>query len=540
MTMAKARSEGRTCDESGLIQAKEVINLERIPLYLHCLERNDKGMASEITITHPESKESLLTLETLLSGFFSCREWLMASPGPKREEEAVNIISLDHSTRPWQEKDLSGLTGRIDFRSSGTDVARSVLKEYKRIVIDDRSTLCGLGKETGHYAAMVKATTLQARSALSLEAYPEQTIALRPDAIDSSPLLKNEASRIIIGNEDIAGYLSIENHLLACYDPVLGTNPALITPHSSSRPRVILLEGAPGTGKTELIKHANDGFFSLASLRGVEAQVSLFDNSFWNKYLGESTGNFRRMLDSPIERGCLARYVLDDVESIIPKRDSDTGGEAGRRIIKELLSFLDDSSGRYHGQFDVIISTNYRNMIDPAIISRVTHEYQVLGPRNKDHYHSALFHGHLLDWENHITMDEDSREEIAGLCEEFGFTGRDLHAISERVIDHIRNPSAYDHSLYSKRGAEFSQELLSRYRPAGIDELRDAVNSRGMEMMKGRLLERQRRVSEETERLESRIEAVKYLGLSRLEGSDACGRAGEQDEKAYHLFQEMR
>uniref|UniRef100_A0A061SM40 26s protease regulatory n=2 Tax=Tetraselmis sp. GSL018 TaxID=582737 RepID=A0A061SM40_9CHLO len=180
---------------------------------------------------------------------------------------------------------------------------------------------------------------------------------------------------------------------------------------ASNRPRAVLFEGPPGTGKT-----------TSARIIASQASVPLVYvplEAILSKYYGESERLLAEVFEaSETLGGCI--IFLDEVDSLATTRGADMH-EATRRTLGVLLRQLDgfDASRRSV----VIAATNRKADLDPALLSRFDASVffglpdagaraQILG----------LYAKHL---------PEESLKQLAALTK--GMSGRDLRDICEQA-----------------------------------------------------------------------------------------------------------
>ena len=120
--------------------------------------------------------------------------------------------------------------------------------------------------------------------------------------------------------------------------------------------RRILLEGAPGTGKT-----------MTASVIAFELQMPLLTvqmDKLITKYMGETSVKLRQIFDS------IARvpgvYLFDEFDAIGADRSLDNEVGEMRRILNSFLQFIEAN----RSQSVIIAATNNRDMLDPALFRR--------------------------------------------------------------------------------------------------------------------------------------------------------------------------
>ncbi|XP_073010243.1 uncharacterized protein [Typha latifolia] len=166
--------------------------------------------------------------------------------------------------------------------------------------------------------------------------------------------------------EDIAGYdqqkREIEDTiLLALRSPEVYDDIARGTRYKfeTNRPRAVLFEGPPGTGKT-----------SSARVIAKQAGVPLLYvplEIIMSKYYGESERLMGSVFSLANELPNGAIIFLDEVDSFAVARDSEMH-EATRRILSVILRQIDGFE--QERRTVVIAATNRKEDLDPALISR--------------------------------------------------------------------------------------------------------------------------------------------------------------------------
>lgn len=123
-----------------------------------------------------------------------------------------------------------------------------------------------------------------------------------------------------------------------------------------SNRRKILLEGAPGTGKT-----------MTASVIASELSLPLFTvqvDKLVNKFMGETSARLRLIFDSMASD--IGVYLFDEFDAIGADRSMDNEVGEMRRILNSFLQFIEtDSSDSI-----IIAATNNQRMLDKALFRR--------------------------------------------------------------------------------------------------------------------------------------------------------------------------
>jgi len=123
-----------------------------------------------------------------------------------------------------------------------------------------------------------------------------------------------------------------------------------------SNRRKILLEGAPGTGKT-----------MTASVIASELSLPLFTvqvDKLVNKFMGETSARLRQIFDSMASD--VGVYLFDEFDAIGADRSMDNEVGEMRRILNSFLQFIEtDASDSI-----IIAATNNQKMLDKALFRR--------------------------------------------------------------------------------------------------------------------------------------------------------------------------
>ena len=131
--------------------------------------------------------------------------------------------------------------------------------------------------------------------------------------------------------------------------------PAVFDRLGVEPPKGILLYGPPGTGKTLIARavasEANAAFFVI---NGAEIM---------NKLYGESESRLRSIFQEA-QKHAPSIIFIDEIDALAPRR-AESGSEAERRVVGQLLTLMDGKEAR--GQVVIIGATNQPNALDPAL-----------------------------------------------------------------------------------------------------------------------------------------------------------------------------
>ncbi len=206
-------------------------------------------------------------------------------------------------------------------------------------------------------------------------------------------------------------------------------------------PRAVLLQGAPGTGKTLLAATlaevlGNRRFFhpTLAELKhphlGQSAQLVA---EFWKQVRASKP----------------AVLFLDECESIFGKRGA---AETDAVALELVQTFLSQWDGKEEGVW-LIAATNRREMLDDAILSRFGSQIEICLPEEKARV--EILQNELAALDVHVELPPDIRARTVGM------SGRDLAMLATKVVS-VAYPGAiearhFDAAIQSMRVAGNTQ-----------------------------------------------------------------------------------
>ncbi|XP_062160602.1 uncharacterized protein LOC133867854 isoform X1 [Alnus glutinosa] len=227
------------------------------------------------------------------------------------------------------------------------------------------------------------------------------------------------SSNTEISWDNIAGYdqqkREIEDTiLLALHSPEVYDDIARGTrcKFESNRPRAVLFEGPPGTGKTSCAR-------VIANQAGVPLLYVPLE-VVMSKYYGESERLLGKVFSLANELPNGAIIFLDEVDSFAIARDSEMH-EATRRILSVLLRQIDGFE--QDKKVVVIAATNRKQDLDPALISRFDSMITFGLPDQQNRQEIAA------QYAKHLTKPE--LDQFARVTEEM--SGRDIRDVCQQA-----------------------------------------------------------------------------------------------------------
>ena len=217
--------------------------------------------------------------------------------------------------------------------------------------------------------------------------------------------------------EDVGGLDEVKRELREAVEWPL--KYADLFQHAGIRPaKGILLHGAPGTGKTLLVK-------AIASQSGVNF-ISVKGPALLSKYVGESERGIREIFKKARQAApCI--LFFDEIDALAPTRSADGGdSHVSQRVISQLLAEMDGVEA-LKGVL-VIAATNRRDMLDPALLRPGRFDLLLDVPSPDAGGREKIFEVHLKGKPMSADMD------IVDLAKRTdGLTGADIELICHRA-----------------------------------------------------------------------------------------------------------
>lgn len=126
-----------------------------------------------------------------------------------------------------------------------------------------------------------------------------------------------------------------------------------------SRPKAVLFEGPPGTGKTTMAK--------IIASQSKIPMLYLPLEAVLSKWFGESERNLALIFEAAQKMGKVILFV-DEIDALAMDRSGDIH-EVSRKLVSTLLRKLDSFESSH--QIILICATNRKDSLDPALLSRL-------------------------------------------------------------------------------------------------------------------------------------------------------------------------
>ncbi|XP_057764967.1 uncharacterized protein LOC130985834 [Salvia miltiorrhiza] len=352
--------------------------------------------------------------DMILRAWDSGVAWQLVLSRPTTPKEAIgdqgdaNNKSVDNEElcivvfRPL----ISSDKAEIEFMKQGSFTSEELDALASILQLAEQPRSLGLGPRGG--AARVPTVD---KTISNLEGMGVKIYGLKPPNL--------EVPNADISWDNIAGYdnqkREIEDTiLLALKSPEVYDDIARGTrcKFETNRPRAVLFEGPPGTGKT-----------SCARVIANQAQVPLLYvplEIVMSKYYGESERLLGKVFSLANELQDGAIIFLDEVDSLATTRDTDIH-EATRRLLSVLLRQIDGFE--QEKKVVVIAATNRKQDLDPALLSRFDSMVTFALPDQQTR--EAI----VTQYAKHLTKTELA--ELARATEEM--SGRDIRDVCQQA-----------------------------------------------------------------------------------------------------------
>lgn len=304
----------------------------------------------------------------------------------------------------------------------------------------------------------------------------------------------------VVGNKDyIQAGLRLARDV-AGFDFTTGSNPKKLNP-------VLFGQGSPGCGKTITAHAVGNYFLEYCRQRNVPARFLVIRRTDWaSSYQNASANKLVQIFKEEVHAypGVVGVY-WPDIDTAFAARSSGGLRAEESNILGASFGIFDGTLIPKNGKWFLICDANYMNM-DEATLSRISQDpYKILGPTTAEDYVELMREKKLNEFSDLLHLDDEEWLKIGQLCLDFGFSGRNVDSICQKMMVEMQDvepPDEYYESDFETR----KKILRDLAKPIDFDYLK-AV----MEGYKN--FEKVASEQAEQERFQSRVEEI-VLNLS--------------------------
>jgi transitional endoplasmic reticulum ATPase len=224
----------------------------------------------------------------------------------------------------------------------------------------------------------------------------EITTAIFKDSVTTSIEETVKESDVIINNDVKQSLKELVNQFL--------------NEKNSDFQKGFLMSGPPGTGKTHIARwlaNENKCYFMTPKLSDIKGQ-----------FIGESVQKVKALFNEARSNAPTIMFV-DEIDTVLPKRDSGHSDSFTKDIVNEFLQSI-DGAGTQKDRIMIIGATNRPYAVDNAILSRISKQIEITLPNKQSR--REIF---KLLLKNKTVIKQDTwYDEFLERTE--GFSGRDI------------------------------------------------------------------------------------------------------------------
>ena len=269
----------------------------------------------------------------------------------------------------------------------------------------------------------------------------------------------------IIGQEKISVTMKALANSLLLYMPQEEKNPA------SPFPEKMLFYGSSGIGKSFTVKVCKEYIRNKAVSIGLNFKTASISPDVFSKYIWESEKSLKGVFDELEKNTGINLIVIDEADTIFPRRKSKENSRGYDSITGEILRILDDSSMRNNGKsLMFFISNRPKDGLDPALVSRMELKLKFNEQFSLEEY-AKISQLYLKTYQINENKLDFNAEYLAKASSEFALSPRDLKNVIINIgqkmrfepISSLLDSDDFMKKLismdYEKRSSEINQRL---------------------------------------------------------------------------------
>ncbi len=314
----------------------------------------------------------------------------------------------------------------------------------------------------------------------------------------------------IVGNKEyIEAGLRLARDV-AGFDFVTGSNPKKLNP-------VLFGQGSPGCGKTITAHAIGNYFLDYCRKRNVPAKFLVIRRTDWaSSYQNASANKLVEIFKEEVQAypGVVGVY-WPDIDTAFAARSSPGLRSEESNILGASFGIFDGTLIPKNGKWFLMCDANYMHM-DEATLSRISQDpYKILGPVTAADFVELMREKKLSEFIDLLHLSDEQWNEIGQMCVDFGFSGRNVDSICQKIQVEIQNVEPPD-EYYTADFATRKKILRDLAHPIGFERLKVMLEGyKNFEKVASAQVEEERfnaRVEEIVLNLSAQAAAMKALG----------------------------
>ncbi|XP_055336848.1 uncharacterized protein LOC129587175 isoform X2 [Paramacrobiotus metropolitanus] len=187
--------------------------------------------------------------------------------------------------------------------------------------------------------------------------------------------------------------------------------------------RGVLFWGPPGTGKTFMAKAV--AYECGKDITSVPVYV-ISGAELLTKWVGESE-NHLRLIFQQAQLNSPSIIFIDELDGLVRRRTTSESDHVNFNMVSTMLTLLNGVIDR--GSVIVIATTNYKDVLDPALMRSGRFDLKILFPAPNTEERTLILETLTKDWK--VPLTDTDRAAVAVNTE--GFTGADLDLLCKKA-----------------------------------------------------------------------------------------------------------
>lgn len=287
---------------------------------------------------------------------------------------------------------------------------------------------------------------------------------------------------------------------VAGFDLASGQNPKKLNP-------VLFGQGSPGCGKTVTAHAIGNYFLDYCRKRNIPARYLVIRRTDWaSSFQNASANQLVTIFKEQVQgfHGVVGVY-WPDIDTAFAARSDPSLRSEESNILGASFGIFDGTLIPKNGKWFLICDANYMNM-DEATLSRITQDpHKIRGPVTVEDYVELMRDKKLKEFGDLLALSEEEWLEIGQLCIDWGFSGRNVDSICQKVLTEVQDVEPPD-DYYQANFEERKRMLRELSKPMTRPRLEEIM--RGYQTFEKEAVEQV-----EAERFQRRVEEI-VLNLS--------------------------